>query len=149
MRFEGRGVRLTAERAHSGRQAVVTQGIRPEDLPKVNLHEEHPPICFDPNRTYRVECWICVEGDETEAFVIAASELDIQDATAFAREETVGKSRTPSVRKPGEWQKVQFEFVAPAYGGLLALNFVALGPGKAYFDDFRIQKIEETGRKRP
>ena len=145
LRFERRGVMLTSARAHSGRQAIVTQGIRPEDLPQVNLHEEHPPVCFDPGHTYHVECWIYVEGDDTEAFVIAANELEIEDATAFARDETIGKSRTPSVKKPGEWRKVEFDFVAPAYGGLLALNFVALGPGKAYFDDFKIRKVGTAG----
>jgi hypothetical protein len=134
---------VTTQRAHSGKKSIVTKGIKPEDLRKVNLHEEHPCACFDPNRKYHLECWVYVEGEDTEAFVIGANELEIKDATLFAREETVGKSRTPSVKKPGEWQRVEFDFVAPPYGGILALNFVALGPGKAYFDDFRIHKVAE------
>ena len=146
LRFVGRGVSLTSERAHSGKQAIVTKGIKPEDLSKVDLHEEHPPVCFDPNRRYRLECWIFVEGEDTEAFVIGASELEIKDKTVFAKEDTIGKTRTASVKKPGEWQKVSYEFTAPAYGGLLSLNFVALGPGKAYFDDFKIVKLAEEGR---
>jgi hypothetical protein len=140
LRFEGRGVSVTEERARSGKRSIVTKGIKPEDLPKVNLHEEHPPVCFDPNRRYRLACWIYVEGEGTEAFVIAANELEVKDATMFLREETVGKSRTPSVKAAGEWRKATLEFTAPPYGGVLALGFVAIGPGKAYFDDFRLDK---------
>jgi hypothetical protein len=111
------------------------------------LHEEHPPVCFDPNRAYCLECWVYVEGEGTEAFVIGANELEIQDATMFAREETIGKCRTPSVETIGEWRKVTLTFMAPPHGGLLALNFVALGPGRAFFDDFRIARVEEPAHK--
>jgi hypothetical protein len=141
MRFEGRGPVLSRERAHSGTQSLVVQGIQREDLAKLNLHCEHPAVCFDPNHKYRLECWIYVEGAKTEAFVIGANELLIADPRTFADEETIGKTRTPSVKKPGEWQKVTLEFTAEPWGGILALNFVALGPGKAYFDDFRIVKL--------
>jgi hypothetical protein len=143
MSFSNRGPKLTRERAHSGKQSIVVQGIQREDLKNVNLHCEHPAVCFDPNHKYRLECWVCVEGEKTEAFVIAANELLIKDPRTFADEETVGKTRTPSVKKPGEWQKVTLEFTAEPWGGILALNFVALGPGKAYFDDFRIAKVAE------
>ena len=149
LRFVGRGVTLTTERAHSGKQAIVTRGIKPQDLPKVNLHEEHPPACLDPNHKYRLECWVWVDGEDTEAFVIGANELEIQDAMMFLRPETIGKCRTPSVKTPGEWRKVSLELTAPAWGGLLALNFVALGPGKAYFDDLRVWKVEREGKRRP
>ena len=146
MKFDGRGPKLTQERAHSGTQSIVVQGIQREGLANVNLHCEHPAVCFDPHHKYHLECWVYVEGADTEAFVIGANELLITDPRTFADEETVGKTRTPSVKKPGEWRKVTLEFTAAAWGGILSLNFVALGPGKAYFDDFRIVKLpKEAG----
>lgn len=75
-----------------------------------------------------MECWVYVDGGDTEAFVVAANDLAVKDPTALARDEAIGRSRTPSVKKPGERQRVQFDFVA-------------LGPGKAYFDDLRIRKV--------
>lgn len=143
VRFFQRGVSVTSERARSGKKSIVAQGRKPEELRRLHLHQEHPPVCFDPNRKYHLDCWVYVEGENTEAFVIAANELEIEDHIMFAREDTVGKSRTASVKTPGRWQKVSLEFTARPYGGLLALGFAALGPGKAYFDDFRIFKVPE------
>jgi hypothetical protein len=102
MAFQGRGPKLTQERAHSGKQSIVVQGLQREDLTKLTLHCEHPAVCFDPNHRYRLECWAYVEGEHTEAFVIGANELLIKDARAFADDEAAGKTRTPSVKKPGE-----------------------------------------------
>lgn len=141
LRFVGRGVSVSTEQAHSGKRSIVTRGIRPEELPRVHIHEEHPPVCFDPGRKYHLECWIYVEGKGTEAFVIGANELEVKDKMMFLRADTVGKSRTPSVRKPGKWQKVSLEFTAQPYGGVLAIGFVAIGPGRAFFDDFHMEKV--------
>ena len=143
VRFVGRGVEVSTERVRSGKKSIVAKGRKPEELRQLHLHQEHPPVCFDPNRKYHLECWIYIEGDNTEAFVIGANELEVKDHMMFMDKKTIGRSRTASVKTPGKWQKVTLDFTARPYGGLLALGFAAIGPGKAYFDDFRIFKVPE------
>jgi hypothetical protein len=148
--YGGRNVKLSTERARSGRQSIVAQATTWEKLENVTIHCEHPPLCLDPGRRYRLECWIWVEGEGTEAFCIAADEHGALDkareftpATRRAAKEHVGKYRTPSVGPTGKWEQVTLDFQAADDGGRLALGFIALGPGKAWFDDFRVYKARE------
>jgi hypothetical protein len=148
-----RNVKLSEDRAHSGRRSIVAAGMTEAQLRGVNIHCEHPPICLEPNRRYRLECWILVEGKGTEAFCIAGDDIgkinrgaEHTAAADFAGKDGIGKVRTASVTANGDWRRVEMEFRAPAYGGNLALGFVALGPGKAYFDDFKIVKLHKEGR---
>ena len=142
VRFVGRGVSLSTDRARSGRQAIVAQGRRPEDLANLDLANEHPPVCFVPRARYRLECWAWVEDPDTEAFVIAR-QTPIPDPSIYLKEESIGTYRTASVKAGPGWQRLGMEFEAPGWGGLLSLGFVALGPGRAYFDDLRIRRVPE------
>ena len=132
----GRGVAVTAERAHSGAQSIVARGITPDRLTRDLLYNEHPQARFDLNTKYRVECWVYVEGADTEGFVIAR----LTDPANYLKPESIGPYRTDAAKAGEGWKKVSMEFVSEPHGGALFLGFVALGPGRAFFDDFRIAK---------
>ena len=41
------------------------------------------------------------------------------------------------------WKRITLEFTTNARGGVLFLGFVPAGPGRAFFDDFRLAKVAE------
>jgi hypothetical protein len=146
--YAGRNVKLSAEQAHSGRQSIVAQGVTWEGLKDITVHCEHPPICLDPLCRYRLECWVRVEGEGTEGFCIAGDEKGALDkareftpAARLAAKEGIGRYRTASVTATGKWERVSLEFQAAPDGGRLAIGFIAVGPGRAWFDDFRMVKL--------
>jgi len=107
-----------------------------------------------PFTRYRMECWIKVEGRDTEAFVSNYSagltqtnrivhpyyHTRSEEAPISQYINPIGRYRTPSVRE-GDWKHVSIEFKTEPTGQALMLGFVCLGRGKAYFDDFRLTEI--------
>ena len=142
MRFVGRFVQVTDERARSGKKSIVMAALKPADMARVwdRLYNEHPQARFDLSTTYRLECWAFVEGDETEAFVIAHRDGP-KDGSVYLKPESVGRSRTGSARSGEGWKKLSLEFTTNARGGVLFLGFAALGPGRAFFDDFSLRRV--------
>lgn len=142
MRFVGRFVEVTAERAHSGRKSITMAGRKPTDMGRVwrRLYNEHPQARFHLKATYRLECWAYVEGEDTEAFVIAHRDGP-EDGSAYLKPDSVGRSRTGSARSGEGWKKLTLEFTTNARGGVLFLGFAALGPGRAFFDDFSLRRV--------
>lgn len=144
MRFVDRLVKLTEERAHSGKKAIVMQGIGPQGLKKVQerLYNEHPQCRSDLNTKYRLECWAFADGPDTEAFVIAR-QAGPPDGSFYLQKESIGSHRTDSARSGEGWKKVAMEFNSGPRGGVLSLGFAVVGPGKGYFGDFRMWKVTE------
>ncbi len=142
MRFVRRFVTLTEERAHSGTKSIVAEGVKPEDMGRIwqRLYNEHPQARFDLRTRYRLECRVFVEGDDTEGFVIA-HRAGLPDGSIYLTPESIGRYRTDSARSGEGWKKVSLEFTTNPRGGVLFLGFVALGTGRAFFDDFSLVKV--------
>jgi len=129
-------IRLTDQVAHSGHKSLEVKGVPYEKITSTFPSKEVPPARFDPNARYHLECWIKVAGADTEAWVSIHMIGQTRDQS------TIGRFRSASVAA-GDWQKAAYEFTVPPDGLAVILGFVCLGPGTAYFDDF---KLEELGQ---
>jgi hypothetical protein len=146
-RYEGRGV-LTKEKARSGKQSLLVQGRNADVAANQIPYNEHPQVRFLPETRYRAECWICVEGEETEAFVKVRGQVK-PEKNAYLLPHNIGVLRTDSARSGDGWKIVGLEFDPGYWGGVLALEFECVGPGKAYFDDFKIAAVAEWDKPAP
>jgi hypothetical protein len=111
-----------------------------EVVTKTSPGKEIPPARFDPNTRYRTECWVKVVGADTEAWV------SLHMIAQNRNPEMIQRGLRSEAVTAGEWKKVSFETTTPPEGLAVIVGFVCVGPGKAYFDDFR---IEELGLTKP
>jgi len=128
---------VATDQAHSGKKSLLVKGSsRAEAAKGMPGSACAPQIPLDENSTYRITCWIKVDGDG-EAFVSA----DLYDSTPQKPERFV-RQRTPLAKWGEEWKEVSLEFKTPALDPFIDLRFVCLGTGPAYFDDFSLVKVE-------
>ncbi|MCC5828173.1 MAG: hypothetical protein JJU36_01880 [Phycisphaeraceae bacterium] len=135
--------RISTEYARSGTRSLEVEGIPAQRFvahrffPRDRAHTR-----MLPNRTYRMECWVKVVGDDTEAFVIPTPGLGFTPQQLVDGKGT-GTARTESVLAGEGWRKVSAQFTGARHGTPLNVHFVVLGEGKGYFDDFRIYRVAE------
>ena len=147
--------RLTTEHARSGKQSLAVKGFPRKHLTDGRFPStpsaEAPPASIHHAR-YKLECWVKVVGEDTEAFIATygpgfstREKVGNPWHVKRPREEPkevnpTGRWRTPSVG-PGDWSKITMLFEGPRWGRRLVLGFAAIGPGTAYFDDFSIKYL--------
>ncbi len=137
-------VRISTEQFRSAGRSLEVDGITVERFvshryfPRDRAHTR-----FLPSETYRLECWVKVAGEDTEAFVIPTPGLGVS-AQDLAAGQGVGTARTASVRETDGWRKVTAEFTGAPHGTPVNVHFIVLGEGKGYFDDFRIVRVKVT-----
>ena len=135
----GQACRITDRHAHSGKRSLEVDGVAAEAFAKMRFWpRDRGHSRFLPNRPYRLECWVQVEGKDTEAFLIPTPAMGLAPER-LAAGDGVGEARTRSVREGEGWQKVTLDFSGHAHGNPINVRFVVLGPGKAYFDDFSLR----------
>lgn len=128
---------VTTDQAHSGKKSLLVKGSsRAQAAKGMPGSPLAPQILLDENSTYRITCWIKVDGDG-EASVSA----DLYDSTPQKPERFV-RQRTTLAKWGEEWKQVSLEFKTPAFDPFIDLRFVCLGAGPAYFDDFCLVKVE-------
>lgn len=128
--------RISTTESHSGKNSIEVAGT--EKLTSTPKHGNRSEYRLFPNRRYRLSCWVKVVGADTQAFV-AHHHSGILPSEGS---EPIGRYRTGSVLA-GEWQKVTYDFTAAPNGEPITFGFVCLGPGTAYFDDFRLVQVKE------
>jgi hypothetical protein len=140
---------ISEERAHSGRKSLLIPG-RPADKLRHNTKEE-PPFRFRRERRYRMSYRVYVEGEDTEAF--AATYYDgmapagQKVKSPFHGEgmiDPIGRWRTPPAYATGKWQFIEQEFQSPKTGQGIHMNFCVVGPGRAFFDDYKLEELPQT-----
>jgi len=138
--------KISEERAHSGKRSLLIAG-RPADKLRHNTKEE-PPFRFRRERRYKMSYWVYVEGKDTEAF--AATYYDgmvpagKKVKSPFYGEgiiDPVGRWRTPPAYATGKWQFIEQEFQSPKTGQGIHMNFCVIGPGRAFFDDYKLEEL--------
>ncbi|MGD0896647.1 MAG: hypothetical protein ABR915_02350 [Thermoguttaceae bacterium] len=130
----GMPAKLTDKVAHSGKKSLQVKGVLWEKVMTSFTTKEKPPARFQPKARYRVECWIKVEGADTEAFVSLHMIGQTRDPQA------INRWRTESVTA-GDWKKVSYGVTMPPDGLAIILGFCCAGGGTAWFDDFKIEEL--------
>ncbi len=139
----GQDCRITDRHARTGEQSLEVDGMSREAFidfrffPRDRAHTR-----FLSSERYRMECWVKVEGEETEAFLIPTPALGLTPEQ-LVDGEGIGEFRTASVRPNDGWRKVSAEFTAAPHGNPMNVRFAVIGEGKGYFDDFRIFRVRE------
>jgi len=139
----GHGLRVSTEKAHSGKKSLVFKGGKD---PKTRGHFLFvPQIPLDADSRYLLEAWAFVEGDDTEACVTG----DLYEHSPHSRGRLV-RQQTTSARSGEGWKHIKLEFdTSPTkIDPYIDLRFRVVGPGKAYFDDFRLVKIDGPQSRR-
>jgi hypothetical protein len=97
-----------------------------------------PQIPLDANATYLLGAWVYVESENTEACITA----DLYEWTPHDPERLL-RQQTTSARSGDGWKHIEREFDTGATNidPFIDLRFKVVGPGTAYFDDFRLIKI--------
>ncbi len=137
----GQNCRISTRHARSGERSLEVDGMTGEQFvdfrffPRDRAHTR-----FLPNRPYRLECWVKVEGEDTEAFIIPTPALGLTPRQLLDGE-GIGTHRTESVRHGEGWRKVSVEFKGAPHGNPMNVRFVVIGEGKGYFDDFRVHQL--------
>lgn len=155
---------VSTEHAHSGRRSLAVKGFPRDQLKDGRFPNtpaaEAPPTSIHHAR-YKLECWVKVVGEGTEAFIGTygpgfSTKKEVGNPWHVRRpgEESrtvnpVGRWRTPSLGPSDEWQKITMLFKGPRWGRRLVLGFAAIGPGTAYFDDFNIKYLGPAQLGRP
>ena len=133
--------KISTERAHSGKKSYEVKGVTAEEFAKQKFWpRDRGHTRFLPSKPYRMDCWVYVEGADTEAFVIPTPGLGFEPKDLLGAA-AVGKGRTRSVKAGEGWQHVSLDFVGQKHGSPINVRFVVIGPGKAYFDDFRMTRV--------
>ncbi|MCC5829157.1 MAG: hypothetical protein JJU36_06885 [Phycisphaeraceae bacterium] len=144
----GQNCRITTRHARGGERSLEVDGMTAEQFinfrffPRDRAHTR-----FLPNKLYRLECWVKVEGDDTEAFIIPSPALGLTPQRLLDGE-GIGTHRTQTVRAGEGWRKVSVEFRGQPHGNPMNVRFVVIGEGKGYFDDFRIHRVTDQAEVR-
>jgi len=139
-RCPGYRCEISEEEASSGQRSLLVHGVSEANAREYKVGKEHPPIRWRSwRRKYRVSCRIKVVGEGTRAFVTVRE----QWPDDFVKHRD-GIGRTPFVEGGEGWRLVSDEFRSWQQGGSVALGFICIGPGKAYFDEFRLEEIDAT-----
>lgn len=137
--------KVSDRRAHSGKKSLEVNGVTAEEFTKTKFWpRDRGHTRFLPAKRYRLECWVFVEGEDAKAFVIPTPGMGYEPRELLGAE-TAGKGRTRLVRSGDRWQKAEMEFVSAKHGNPINVRFVVIGRGKAYFDDFKLERISRGG----
>ncbi len=139
----GQNCRISDRHARSGSKSLEVDGMTAEAFvgfrffPRDRAHTR-----FLPGKRYRMECWVKVEGEDTQAFLIPTPALGLSPER-LVEGEGVGTHRTETVRAGEGWRKVSVEFRGQPHGNPMNVRFVVIGEGKGYFDDFRVFRVTD------
>lgn len=124
---------------NDSKRSLVVQGKEDRKLGKIDFFLATPQIPLESNARYRLEAMVKVEGD-AEAFLAA----DLYDNSPHedARMKRQQTNAVTAADTASEWKKTSLEFDAGPVGPFIDLRFVVLGKGKAYFDNFKLEKIK-------
>jgi hypothetical protein len=135
-------VRISTSHAHSGQRWLEADGTTAERFVNFRFFpRDRAHTRFLPNQRYRLECWVKVEGEETEAFIIPTPSLGVTPQ-GLLEGQGIGHARTESVRAGEGWRNVAVEFVGQPHGNPMNVQFIVIGAGKGYFDDFQLWRTD-------
>jgi hypothetical protein len=127
------GFEISQAQAHSGKKSFLVKAAPREKINQDFGRTIAPFVKLDPNSTYRLEAWIFVEGEDTQAFISNRVSLE---------EKWIGKNRSESVTSKDGWKLVGMDIKTGSGGGNFDPRLLAVGTGRAFFDDFRFVKVE-------
>jgi hypothetical protein len=131
------GVRLARDRTRSGRQAVLVQAH--SDPKTRGVFSIAPQVPLEADATYAVECWVFVEGEDTQAEIT----LDLYRANVHWPPR-IRRQQTNTAGPGDEWQKIELTFDTKGigYDPFVDFRFRVIGAGKAYFDDLYFRQVK-------
>jgi hypothetical protein len=136
----GYGLRATSEAARSGTKSLLVKGTKDPKTRGGFLFL--PQIPLDAGSTYQLEAFCRVVGEGTEACITG----DLYEHTPHHPQRLL-RQQTNSATSGGDWQRIGLTFRTERFDPYIDLRFRVVGPGRAFFDDFRLVKVGGEGAK--